>query len=97
MTIVTFVKYVPDAEARLRAGPEGIDLEGAGFALDGMDEYGVEQALRLKEAGLAEEVVALALGPARVEAALRSALALGAIGFGAMVLVLGSYYAIVLT
>ncbi len=78
MTIVTFVKHVPDAEARLRAGPEGIDLDGAGFALDGMDEYGVEQALRLKEAGLAEEVVALALGPARVEAALRSALALGA-------------------
>ena len=78
MIIVTFVKYVPDAEARLRAGPEGIDLEGAGFALDGMDEYGVEQALRLKEAGLADEVVALALGPARVEAALRSALALGA-------------------
>jgi electron transfer flavoprotein alpha subunit len=78
MTIVTFVKHVPDAEARLRAGPGGLDLEGAGFALDGMDEYGVEQALRLKEAGLADEVVALALGPARVEAALRSALALGA-------------------
>lgn len=78
MTIVTFVKFVPDAEARLRAGPEGIDLDGAGFALDGMDEYGVEQALRLKEAGVADEVVALALGPARVEAALRSALALGA-------------------
>ncbi len=78
MTIVTFVKFVPDAEARLRAGPVGIDLDGAGFALDGMDEYGVEQALRLREAGLADEVVALALGPASVEAALRSALALGA-------------------
>lgn len=78
MIIVTFVKHVPDAEARLRAGPEGVDLDGAGFALDGMDEYGVEQALRLKEAGLADEVVALALGPDRVEAALRSALALGA-------------------
>ncbi len=78
MIIVTFVKYVPDAEARLRAGPEGLDLDGAGFALDGMDEYGVEQALRLRESGAADEVVALALGPARTEAALRSALALGA-------------------
>lgn len=78
MTIVTFVKHVPDAEARLRAGPDGLDLEGASFALDGMDEYGVEQALRLKEAGVATEVVAVGLGPARVEEALRAALALGA-------------------
>ncbi|MDF1521285.1 MAG: electron transfer flavoprotein subunit beta/FixA family protein [Trueperaceae bacterium] len=78
MTIVTFVKHVPDAEARLGRGPDGLDLGGASFALDGMDEYGVEQALRLREAGAASEVVALALGPARSEEALRSALALGA-------------------
>lgn len=78
MTIVTFVKHVPDAEARLRADGDRIDLSEANFALDGMDEYGVEAALRLKEAGKAEEVVAIALGPSRSEEALRTALALGA-------------------
>ncbi len=78
MIIVTFVKHVPDAEARLRLGPDGLDLADVGFALDGMDEYGVEAALRLREAGVATEVVALALGPTRSQDALRAALALGA-------------------
>lgn len=78
MIIVTFVKHVPDAEARLRVEADGLDLTDANFALDGMDEYGVEAALRLREAGVATEVVALALGPARSDEALRAALALGA-------------------
>lgn len=78
MIIVTYVKHVPDAEARLSLEDGRIAVDGAAFALDGMDEYGVEQAVRLREAGLATEVVALALGPAHAEAALRTALALGA-------------------
>lgn len=78
MIIATYVKRVPDAEARLRADGDRLDLEDASFALDGMDEYGVEQAVRLKEAGVATEVVALALGPASADAVLRTALALGA-------------------
>jgi electron transfer flavoprotein beta subunit len=78
MIIATYVKHVPDAEARLSAAGDRLDLGDAGFALDGMDEYGVEQAVRLKEAGAAAEIVALALGPARADAALRTALALGA-------------------
>jgi electron transfer flavoprotein beta subunit len=76
--IATFVKHVPDAEAQLFAEGQRIVVDDAAYALDGMDEYGVEAAVRLKEAGIANEVVALALGPARVEGALRSALALGA-------------------
>jgi len=76
--IVTILKQVPDAETRIRQGAGGIDLAGAVFVLDGMDEYGVEQALRLREAGHEVEIVALALGPARVEEAIRTALALGA-------------------
>jgi electron transfer flavoprotein beta subunit len=76
--IASFVKHVPDAEAQLLADGRLIEVDDAAFALDGMDEYGVEAAVRLKEAGLASEVVALALGPARSEGALRSALALGA-------------------
>jgi len=78
MIIVTYVKHVPDAEARLRAAGDRLDLEDVAFALDGMDEYGVEQAVRLREAGVASEVVALALGPGGADAALRTALALGA-------------------
>jgi electron transfer flavoprotein beta subunit len=78
MIIATYVKHVPDAEARLRADGDRLDLDDAAFALDGMDEYGVEQAVRLKEAGIATEIVALALGSARADAALRTALALGA-------------------
>jgi electron transfer flavoprotein beta subunit len=46
--------------------------------MDTMDEYGVEEALRLREAGSEAEVVALAIGPARSEEALRAALAMGA-------------------
>jgi electron transfer flavoprotein beta subunit len=78
MIIATYVKHVPDAEARLTADGGRIELDDASYALDGMDEYGVEAAVRLKESGLADEVVALALGPARSETALRTALALGA-------------------
>jgi len=78
MIVATYVKHVPDVEARLAVDGARIDLDAAAFALDGMDEYGVEAAVRLKEAGIATEVVAFALGPARSEAALRTALALGA-------------------
>ncbi len=78
MIIATYVKRVPDAEARLRADGDRLVLDDASFALDGMDEYGVEQAVRFKEAGVASEVVALALGPDAAETTLRTALALGA-------------------
>lgn len=76
--IVTILKQVPDAEARVRPAADGIDLSGATYVIDGMDEYGVEQALRIREAGVEAEVIALALGPKRFEEALRTALAMGA-------------------
>ena len=79
MKIVTIIKQVPDAEARIRASEGGIDLEGVTFVIDGMDEYGVEGALRVKEGGEGDtEVVVLALGPKRFEEAIRTALAMGA-------------------
>ncbi len=78
MKIVTVIKQVPDAEARIRAGADGVDLSGVTFVIDGMDEYGVEEAIRLREAGNDVEIVALALGPVRYEEAIRTALALGA-------------------
>ncbi|PYE56616.1 electron transfer flavoprotein subunit beta/FixA family protein [Deinococcus yavapaiensis] len=78
MKILTLIRQVPDAEARVRVQGSAVDLEGATLVMDGMDEYGVEQALRLKEAGAGTEVIALAVGPKRNEDALRTALAMGA-------------------
>jgi electron transfer flavoprotein beta subunit len=78
LKIITIIKQVPDAEARLRPAEEGIELDGVTFVIDGMDEYGVEEALRLRERGLEVEIVAVALGPQRYEEAIRTALALGA-------------------
>jgi len=79
--ILSILKQVPDAEARVRAADGAVDLAGVTFVIDGMDEYGVEEALRIRErGGPAEgaEVVAVALGPARFDEALRTALAMGA-------------------
>lgn len=78
MNILTILKQVPDAEARIRADGGVVDLSGVTFVIDGMDEYGVEEAIRLRERGLEVEITAVALGPARFEDALRTALALGA-------------------
>jgi electron transfer flavoprotein beta subunit len=69
---LVLIRQVPDAEARVRAQGGKVDLSGATLALDGMDEYGVEQALRI-----GGETVALAVGPARYEDAVRRALAMG--------------------
>lgn len=77
MKIVTVVRQVPDAEARVRVENDRIALSGAAWVLDGMDEYGVEQALRLRDDGLDAEIVAAALGPERSEEALRTTLAMG--------------------
>lgn len=78
MTIVCIVKQVPDAEARVRVRDGRPDLAGVTLVMDGMDEYGVEQALRLREAGTEADVVALAYGPRESEQVLRNALAMGA-------------------
>jgi len=78
MKILSIIKQVPDAEARIHANADGVDLDGVTFVIDGMDEYGVEQALRIRESGVDAEVVAVALGPKRFEDAIRTALAMGA-------------------
>ena len=78
MKILTLLKQVPDAEAAVRTAGDRVDLSGVTFVMDGMDEYGVEEAVRLREAGNTVEIVAVALGPKRFEEALRTALALGA-------------------
>lgn len=82
MKMLTLIRQVPDAESSLRAANGAIDLSQTELVMDTMDEYGVEQALRMREANAQAsgeaEVIALAVGAAANEKALRNALALGA-------------------
>ena len=78
MRILTVIRQVLDAEESVRVKEGAVDLAASKLVIDTMDEYGVEQALRLREGSSGVEVVALAVGPARTEEALRSALAMGA-------------------
>jgi electron transfer flavoprotein beta subunit len=78
MKILVCVKQVPEKDARLRiAGDETWIVEdGLGFAISECDRYGVEAALRIKEAGEAE-VVVLSLGGERASKGIKEALAMG--------------------
>jgi electron transfer flavoprotein beta subunit len=78
MRILTVLRQVLDAEEAVRIQNNTVDLANSKLVLDTMDEYGVEQAVRLREGGKAEEAIALAVGPERLQEALRTALAIGA-------------------
>jgi electron transfer flavoprotein beta subunit len=79
MRIAVCIKQVPNAEDRLRVRRDGrwIDEEDVRFLVNESDEYALEEGLRLAEA-TGGEVVVFSLGPARVQEALRKALAMGA-------------------
>jgi electron transfer flavoprotein beta subunit len=78
--ILVAVKRVVDASMRVRVKPDGtaVELDNVKMAMNPFDEIAVEEAVRLKEAGTATEVVAVSLGPAKAEDTLRQALAMGA-------------------
>lgn len=78
MKILVCVKQVPEKDARLRIAGDGswIVEDGLSFAISECDRYGVEAALRLKEAGEAE-VVVLSLGGERASKGIKEALAMG--------------------
>jgi electron transfer flavoprotein beta subunit len=78
MRILTLIRQVLDAEESVRMKSGAVDLSSSKLVVDTMDEYGLEQALRFRDADGTIEVVALAVGPARCEEALRTALAIGA-------------------
>jgi electron transfer flavoprotein beta subunit len=78
MRILTLIRQVLDAEESVKVRNGTVDLEGSKLVMDTMDEYGVEEALRLRESGVDAEIIALAVGPARAEEALRTTLAMGA-------------------
>lgn len=77
MRILTYLRQVLDAEESVRLADHAVNLESSKLVMDTMDEYGVEEALRLREGGVEAEIVAVAVGPARMQDALRTALAMG--------------------
>ncbi len=79
MKIVVPVKYVPEPTSTWSFTPElTLDRGAVEGRLSELDEYAVEQAVRLVESGVDAEVVALTMGPAAAGSALRKALAMGA-------------------
>src|SRR5262245_6465912 len=80
MKILVAVKRVVDFNVRVRVKPDGsgVDLANVKMSMNPFDEIAVEEALRLKEAGKATEVVAVSIGPAQAQETIRTALAMGA-------------------
>ena len=80
LNILVCLKQVPDTGTRiqLRKEGEGIDETGIEWVINPYDEFALEEALRIKERKQDTEVVAISMGPKRVEKALRTALAMGA-------------------
>ena len=78
MRILAVVRQVLDAEETVRLRNGEVDLSASKLVVDTMDEYGVEQALRIRESGVDAEVIALSVGAERSQEALRTVLAMGA-------------------
>jgi electron transfer flavoprotein beta subunit len=80
MKILVPVKRVVDynVKVRVKADGTGVDLANVKMSMNPFDEIAVEEALKLKEAGKATEVVAVSCGPANCQETLRTALAMGA-------------------
>jgi electron transfer flavoprotein beta subunit len=80
MKILVPVKRVVDYNVKIRVKSDGsgVELPNVKMSMNPFDEISVEEALRLKEAGKAEEVVVVSIGPAKAEETLRTALAMGA-------------------
>ena len=80
MKVLVPVKRVIDynVKVRVKADYSGVELTNVKMAMNPFDEIAVEQALRLKEAGGAEEIVVVSIGPAQNQETIRTALAMGA-------------------
>ncbi|WMY11077.1 electron transfer flavoprotein subunit beta/FixA family protein [Paraburkholderia phenoliruptrix] len=80
MKILVCVKRVadPNVKVRVRSDKTGVDLSNIKMTINPFDEIAVEAAIRLKERGVATEVVVVSCGPAASQDALRTALAMGA-------------------
>ena len=80
MKILVAVKRVVDYNVKIRVKSDnsGVDLANVKMSMNPFDEIAVEEAVRLKEAGVATEIVVVSAGPAQCQETLRTALAIGA-------------------
>ena len=80
MKVLVPVKRVIDynVKARVKADGSGVDLANVKMSMNPFDEIAVEEAIRLKEAGKADEVIAVSIGVKQAAETLRTALAMGA-------------------
>jgi electron transfer flavoprotein beta subunit len=80
MKIVVPVKRVVDynVKIRVKADGSGVDLANVKMSMNPFDEISIEQAIRMKEAGIATEIIAVSVGPEKSQETLRTALAMGA-------------------
>jgi len=80
MKILVPVKRVIDynVKPRVKSDGTGVDLANVKMSMNPFDEIAVEEAIRLKEKGVATEIVAVSIGPAKAQETLRTALAMGA-------------------
>jgi electron transfer flavoprotein beta subunit len=80
MKILVPVKRVLDynLKVKIKADQSGVDLSNLKMSMNPFDEIAVEEAVRLKEKGIATEIVAVSIGPDQAQETLRTALAVGA-------------------
>ena len=80
MKLLVPIKRVVDYNVKIRVKPDGsgVDIANVKMSMNPFDEIAVEEALRIKEAGHATEVIAVSAGPQKAQETLRTALAMGA-------------------
>ena len=80
MKVLVPVKRVLDynVKPRVKADGSGVDLANVKMSMNPFDEIAVEEAIRLKEKGVATEIIAVSIGEAKAQETLRTALAMGA-------------------
>ena len=80
MKVLVAVKRVVDynVKVRVKADNTGVDLANVKMSMNPFDEIAVEEAIRLKEAGTAEEIIAVSIGVQQCQETIRTALAMGA-------------------
>ena len=80
MKILVGIKRVVDYNVRVRVLPDGsgVDTDGVKMSVNPFDEIALEEALRIREAGLAEEVIVVSVGGDECQQQLRTGLAMGA-------------------
>lgn len=80
MKVLVAIKRVVDYNVRIRVRSDGsgVDTDNVKMSMNPFDENAIEEALRMKEAGVASEVIAVSAGEAKVQETLRTALAMGA-------------------